>query len=175
MTPSSIDADGIQDLTANASSLRFNMHAFGVHCYNTVRCSVIYNQSDLSPSGAEDEPSPPPRSADYQDQWAQASYVGIGNFPAPAEVTWVSLDGVEHEARVDIGAIFSDQRIFCRIPDSEILEDSFNGAPDIFLEINDRTIKVYMRAFILTKAEQIPGNNFSTFRKDLILAWSHVY
>ncbi len=175
MTIPSMDANATHDSKSSASALRFNAHAIDVYCYNTVWCRVIYNESNLSPLNAEEKPSPSPRSADYKDHWGQASYLGVRNFPVPAKVIWVSLDGVEHEAEVDIGAIFKDERVLCRVPDSEISQDSFGGEPDIFLEVNDRTINVYMRAFIPTKTEQVAGNKHSTFRKDLILAWSHIY
>ena len=36
--------------------------------------------------------------------------------------------------------------------------DTVVGAPDIVLEVNDRTINIYMRAFINTRSLQIPGN-----------------
>ena len=49
------------------------------------------------------------------------------------------------------------------------------GNPDILLEVNDRTINVYMRAFVPTRELQIPGNKYSRFRDDLILAWSKTY
>jgi len=52
---------------------------------------------------------------------------------------------------------------------------SWSGRPGIFLEVNDRTISVYMKAFIATRAEQIPGNKDSDFRDDVILAWTHAY
>lgn len=155
--------------------LRFVDHDFQVFCYNTVRCRVIYNNFNFSPYGAEKEPSPPPPSADYRDHWPFASYLGIRNFPPPAEVSWTSLDGVSHEATVDIGAIFKDERVLYSVPDIEISDRSWGGEPGIFLEINDRMINVYMKAFIATKIAQIPGNKYSDARDDVILAWTHTY
>lgn len=155
--------------------LTFKGHAFAVHVYNTLRCRVIYNNSDLSPYGDEDLPTAPPCTADYRDRWPRASYLGIVNFPSPVHVTWTSLDGTEHEANIDMGEIFKGERVLYKLPDEEILEGTFNGSPDIFLEVNDRTISVLMQAFLLTKTEQIPGNEYSTYRKDLMLAWSRTY
>ena len=155
--------------------LKFGSHAFEVHCYNTLRCRVIYNDSNFSPYKAEDEPSPAPRSADYRDRWNFASNLGIRNFPPPAQVSWTSLDGVEHQAKVDIGAIFKDERVLYNVPDSEIPDRSWGGEPGIILEINDRTLIVFMKAFIATKTEQIPGNKNSDFRDDVIQAWTKKY
>lgn len=155
--------------------LRFVDHDFQVFCYNTLRCHVIYNNFDFTPYKADEQPSPAPPSKDYRDRWPFASYLGIRNFPPPAEVSWTSLDGVAHTAKVDIGAIFKDERVLYRVPDAEIPDRSWGGEPGIFLEVNDRTISVYMKAFIATKTEQIPGNKYSDGRDDVILAWTHTY
>jgi hypothetical protein len=155
--------------------LLFVDHDFQAFCYNTLRCHVVYNNFNFTPYKADQEPSPAPPSADYRDHWPFASYLGIRNFPPPAEVKWTSLDGVEHVAQVDIGAIFKDERVLYRVPDSEIPDRSWGGEPGILLEVNDRTISVYMKAFIATKTEQIPGNKNSDFRDDVILAWTHTY
>ena len=155
--------------------LKFYDHAFAAYCYNTIRCHVIYNDMNLTPYKADERPSPAPPSSDYRARWKLAGYLGIRNFPPPAEVNWTSLDGVTHEAKVDIGAIFKDQRVLYHVPDSEIPDGSWGGTPGIYLEINDRTINVYMRALIATKTEQIPGNKYSYGRQDVILAWTHTY
>ena len=154
--------------------LIFKVHAFQAYCFNTLTCKIVYNNYQFMPSLA-DKPSGPPPSADYREHWPFASNIGIRNFPPPAQVHWTSLDGVEHDAQVDIGAIFKDERVLYKVPNSEIPDRSWGGEPGIFLEVNDRTINVYMKAFIATKTEQIPGNRNSDFRDDVIRAWTHSY
>jgi hypothetical protein len=104
--------------------------------------------------------------------------IGIDNFPPPAEVKWKSLDGVQHEASVDMAAIFKNGLIWHKVPRSD-MADFYRGAvagePSIFLEVNDRTINVYTRMFIPTRTEQIPGNKCSDSRDDLFLVWTHTY
>jgi hypothetical protein len=90
------------------------------------------------------------------------------------------LDGVVHEADVDIGTIFKDELVRYLVPNDEIREGAFPGPgpatdPSIFLEVNDRTINVFTKAFIPTRTEQIPGNKLSDARTDLILVWTHTY
>ena len=102
-----------------------------------------------------------------------ASYLSIGNFPEPASVAWKSKDGVKHSALVDIGSIFSDRHVLYRVPKRDVGGDI--GDPGIILEVNDRTINVYMKAFVPTREPQVPGNKHSYFRDDLILAWSKAY
>jgi hypothetical protein len=158
----------------NEFPLTFKQHNFEAHCYNTLKCRVIYNNFNFTGLEA-DSPSGPPSGPDYRERWSFASYVGVRNFPPPAEVQWTSLDGVEHEAKVDIGNIFKDELVLHKVPESDYAERSFGGSPSIFIEVNDRTINVYMKAAVATKTEQIPGNKYSFSRTDLILAWSKTY
>jgi hypothetical protein len=160
----------------HAVPLKFKQHNFEAVCYNTIGCTVVYNNRPQAKHGA-DEVSGPPKSKDYKKTWGSVE-TGIRNFPAPAEVTWKSLDGVAHEAKVDIGSIFKDELVWHDVPKSDMTDfyaGPVAGAPDIYLEVNDRTINVYMAMLVPTKAEQIPGNKDSDFRKDVILAWSQTF
>lgn len=158
---------------SNVFPLTFKEHEFVAYCYNTLRCRIIYNSANFT-LGSEELSSGAPPSLDYKKNW-NASYAGIRNFPPPADVRWTSLDGTTHEAKIDIGEIFKDERVLHNVPESDYVQGSFGGTAGIFLEVNDRTINVYMEAFIATKTEQIPGNKHSYGRTDLILAWSHTY
>ena len=82
---------------------------------------------------------------------------------------------------MDIGAIFKDERVLRTVPDSEMADEvrehgleRYND-PNIYLKINNHCISVYMSAFIPVMTEQRPGNEYSKFRRDVLLAWSSVY
>ena len=90
-------------------------------------------------------------------------------------MVWRSKDGQPHEADIDIGEIFRDQKIVHRVPREDIREGVSITDPDIVLEVEDRTITVYMRAFIPTKELQVPGNPYSGHRDDLLRVWSRTY
>ena len=158
--------------------LKFDSHNFQVYCYNARGCRAYYNNHDFSPYAGDADPetlvSAAPRSADYHEHF-RASYLGVNNFPAPMEVRWKSLDGVAHEAEVDIGAIFRDELILHRVPASDLPKNAYVMPPDIIVEVNDRTINVFMKAFVPTKTQQRPGHEHSDFRDDQILAWSRTY
>lgn len=162
----------------NIFPLRFVDHDFEAYCFNTLACTVIYNHFNFTRLEGQSS-SGPPASADYKEKWWPASHTGIRNFPSPAEVRWTSLDGVAHEAKIDVGDIFKDERVLYKVPVSEIREGAFPQGfvvgPSIFFEVNNRTINVYMIAMIPTKTEQIPGNKYSYARKDVMLAWTHTY
>ena len=155
--------------------LRFARHNFGAHCYNAIGCRIGYNgryQIDNPPDQLSH--SPP---EDRSNTWGGGEGP-IRNFPPPAIVTWKSLDGVAHEAKVDIAAIFKDELIWHNVPKADMADfysGSVAGEPNIHLEVNDRTINVYTEMLIPTKTQQIPGNKDSDIRTDLFLVWSHTY
>lgn len=170
----------MKHVAPNHFPLKFKRHDFRAYCYNTIGCEVIYADNNFTRRYYGDKVAPPPPSPDYRDAWGKANYLGIPNFPAPALVKWKSLDGVTHEATVDIGAIFKDELIRYSVPNDQIAEGLYPGPgpagePSIFLEVNDRTVNVFMKAFIPTKKEQVSGNKYSNFREDLILAWTQTY
>ena len=155
--------------------LRFAGHNFESLCFNTIGCKVGYAGS-YQTEDASDKTSPPPP-ANLDEVWGPGE-AGIRNFPPPAEVTWKSLDGAAHEAKVDIAAIFKDGLIWHNVPKADMAHfyrGEWAGDPNIYLEVDDHTISVYTRMLIPTKTEQIPGNKDSDIRTDLFLVWSHTY
>ena len=170
---STSDSGSAGHVVRNAFPLRFKDHNFEAYCYDTVGCSVLYNDF-YHVKQEPDEVALPPKMQDYKKHWGGALYIGIDNFPEPAVVKWKSKDGVAHEAQVDIGNIFKDELILHNVPQQEIPVDTAAtiGGPDVFLEVNDRTINVYMKAMIALKDT---ATRKSDFRQEVILAWSHTY
>lgn len=105
--------------------------SFAANFYNTLQCHVIYNDFNFTHHEADKQPSPAPPSADYRGHWLFPFYLGTQKFPRPAEVSWTSLDGVAHNAKVDIGAIFKDGRVRYHLPDAEIPDHSWGRARDL--------------------------------------------
>ena len=158
--------------------LRFRSHSFSVYCYDTYGCRVVYaGQLQLDEDDSELQRSSASYGPDYRKSWS-GIHGSIQNFPAPAEVRWRSKDGELHEARIDIGELFSDQLIrhnVARDEMSDVPNGRFRNEPGILLEVNDRTIRVYMRVHISTKKLQSPGNRYSGFRSDLVLVRTYNY
>ena len=155
--------------------LRFRSHSFGAWCYDTLECSVWYAGME---QGSE-KPAPPSSKygPDYLDHWS-GSHGMILNFPPPAEVAWRSADGDVHQARIDIAQLFENELILHKVTREEMAEvpdGKYRHEPSILMEINGRTIRIYMRAHIPTKALQKPGNRYSDFRKDLMLVKTYNY
>lgn len=159
--------------------VQFRGFNFTAICYSTRDCSVVYDRHEHTRLSMG-VTTPPPRTTDYRENWGEGSYVGIRNFPKPGEVRWTSMDGARHEATVDIATIFKDQWALNNVPaDDAVVTGRGPWGPDaipaIFLEVNDRTINVYIKTFVATKTEQVPGNKHSNARDDLILAWTRTY
>jgi hypothetical protein len=159
--------------------LRFKSHTFSAACYDTYRCEIWYARHQqrndppdrLLPSSASYGP-------DYQRTWSTSGHGGIPNFPPPAEVSWRSKDGQAHEAKIDIAALFADELIrhnVAREDMGNLPDGEYRHEPAIILEINDRTIRVWMLAFIPTKEPQIPGNQYSDARTDPILIKTYTF
>src|SRR3546814_11213410 len=96
-------------------------------------------------------------------------------FPAPSSVSWRSKSVKPSQAEVDFGDSFKERRIRHNRQREEISETASISQPGRILEVNERTINVYMRARIPTKELQIPGNKYSDFRNDLIKVFSRTY
>jgi hypothetical protein len=159
---------------ASAWPLRFSVHNFGAACYSTYGCRVHYGHY-YPGDDPDDELQISSDSVNGYPNVLHASWGPIPNFPPPAKVTWRSKDGTAHEAEVDIGEIFKDQLIRHKVPREDISTEGSLPPPEIILEVNDRTINVYMRAMIATKELQKPGNPYSDFRNDLIKVYSRTY
>ena len=107
----------------------------------------------------------------------RAGWGPIRNFPSPAEVTWRSRDGTPLHADVDIGEIFKDELIRHNLRLEEITPIALasDHAPGIILEVNDRTINVYMRATLWLKSPRFPDRPHSNYQDDLIKVYSRTY
>jgi len=151
--------------------LRFMRHNFGIATYAVQEYRVVYADrpysGGLRPALADVHPN--------SLKATGAGHITIRNFPPPVEVKWKSRDGTPLEAEVDIGEIFKDELVVHETPREEMSEYTPMINPDVVMEINDRTINVYMRAFISLKAPRVEGNPHSDYRRDLVLAWSRTY
>jgi len=151
--------------------LRFLRHNFGIATYAVQEYTVIYANRPYSggPRPAREEVHP------NAFHGTSAGHISIRNFPPPAVVRWTSKDGTPLEAQVDIGEIFKDELVLYEAPREEISDRTPSINPDIVMEINDRTINVYMRAYLSLKAPRFPDRPHSDYRRDLVLAWSEAY
>ncbi|WP_045758050.1 hypothetical protein [Xanthomonas albilineans] len=173
-----VDAHGTVHIDTR-KPIPFAEHTFGAMCYDTYGCKVLYNDRyEANDPDDVKQISSASLGRRYPGN-LHAGTIGIHNFPhfpPPAEVTWRSKDGQSHHAFVDLEAIFKDKVILHHVPQNQlppILHADIS--PDIILEVNDRTINVYMKAMVQTTVLRKPDNPDSDFRNDLILAYTKTY
>ncbi|SFV33690.1 MULTISPECIES: hypothetical protein [unclassified Pseudoxanthomonas] len=170
-----VSKTGESGVATTAWPLRFAQHNFGAHCFDTIGCRVTY-AGFTHGVDRDDEVSPPMSSyKGSREQLLRAGHVGKRNFPPAAHLSWRSKDGVPHEADVDIGEIFKDRVVRHNVPREDYREDLGIADPDIVLEVNGRTVNVYMRALIPTKTEHLSASARRYSREDLILVSSSNY
>jgi len=158
--------------TAADWPLWFIAHNFGVRCFDTQSCEVLYRGF---PHGS-DEPSPSVESfGEPLEELLRAGRGPIPNFPPPAIVTWKSKDGAPLRAEIDIGEIFKDKLIRHMVSREDISEVGSVPNPEIIVEVNDRTINVYMRAMVYLKEPRFRDRPNSDYRYDLIKVFSKTY
>jgi hypothetical protein len=97
------------------------------------------------------------------------------NFPAPAKITWRSEDGTPYEAEIDIGEIFKDRLVRHNVSRQDVTDNALGDGPGIILEVNDRTINVYMRVTIWLKQPRLPDRPHSDYQDELIKVFSRTY
>lgn len=137
--------------------LRFESHSFSVMAYDTWGAEVVYaGRLRLQDDPGELQPSSASFGPDWQRGW-HGTYLGIENFPPPAELRWRSKDGMAHEAAIDIGALFREQVILHNVAREDMAwlpDGKYESEPAIILEINDRTVRVYMKTRIPLKRQK---------------------
>lgn len=151
--------------------ISFHDHGFDAKCYDTLRCRVAYDNSYVVNDGG---PRGPFTDSDRENL---GSHWSILDFPSVAEVAWTSKDGADHHEKIDLGAIFRSRLI--RYPADLDVNDvdlrPYSGTPDIILVVEDRSIHVYMKAWISLLKPRYPGREHSDFRHDPVVAFSQKF
>lgn len=155
--------------------LWFPWHKFGAYCFETRRCEIRY--AGFRHGGPE---KVQPSLASFGRPIEKIVSAGWGpyrNFPPPAEVAWVAMDGTSLTATVDIAEIFADRMVRHTVPREEILENSYIPYPGIIVVIDGRTINVYMSAWLPLKESrsQAPDNKGGKVHTEVVLVSSRTY
>ncbi len=154
--------------------LKFQVHYFDAYCFSTYGCKVLYHNMPRV-RDPDDKLKASSQSLENYPDLLTAGMGPIPNFPSPAKVTWRSKDGIAHETDIDIGEIFKDQLIRHNVAREDVTENATDGMPGIVLEVNDRTINVYMRANIWLKHPRFQDRPHSDYQHDLIKVFSRTY
>jgi len=149
----------------------FYDHSFGASCFDTLRCRVLYENAYIVNSGS---PSGPFTERDRDN--LDASWGNL-EFPTVVRVSWTSKDGTNHDEKINLGEIFHSRLV--RYPADLDVNDVKTSvppsAPHIILVVEDRAIRIYMRAWIPLLRPRFPGRVHSDFRHDPVIAYSQTF
>lgn len=147
---------------------RFWQHNFGAYCFSAWGCRVAYG-----PYLVVDQPETrffEPARPGYLSL-LRGGYIGISNFAGPVSLDWRAADRTPLHYELDLARVFADGLIRHDTPLALINPDASVPDPDIVVEINDRTVRVYMRAFISLKAPIDPSNPYTNAVDDNVLVF----
>lgn len=150
----------------------FSEHNFSSACFDTLRCRVLYNNRYVT-----DDTDPRGPLTESVLRRLSGRWLGIKNFPRPIQVSWTSKDGVEHEAEVDIANIFHSQLVRYA-PDLDIRSVDLEGyyfSPDIVLVVENRSIHIYMKAWVWLLQPADENHKRPDFREDMVLAYTNQF
>ncbi|WP_369927399.1 hypothetical protein [Xanthomonas sp. NCPPB 2632] len=143
----------------------FVVHNFSSFCFDTIKCRVLYKNRYARNEGG---PSGPLTDAIREN--LSAGWITLDK-PSVAHVSWVSKNGDNHDAVIDLDEIFQDRlvRYSSKLNINDVDLEAYTSSPDIILVVEDRSIQVYMKAMIYLYEPRDPNNRFSDFRDDLVL------
>lgn len=154
--------------------LWFVRHGFSARCFSVQDCTIDYAGHRQEVMGKR--PRPSIESLGFPlEKILHGSRGPIANFPPPAEVEWIAMDGTQLRARVDMARIFQDRMVRHSTAREDIRENTWIHYPDIILVVNDRSIDVYMRTAIPLKRPSDPDNPRTDMRYEVVLVESGSY
>jgi hypothetical protein len=101
---------------------------------------------------------------------------GFRAFEGPLGIEWRSRDGSQHSETLDLEAIFRD-RIVPHKEDPDRIDESMPmipRSPTIAIEVNDRTLSLYMDVFIALRPTD-PSSKSRDSRRNRTLVFSKSY
>ena len=160
--------------------LRFDSFSFGARCHHTMRCRVVFAKAHQVSERYDVEPSGEPYAPDWKDHWKVGYHISAEDvFPDPVKIRWTAMDGMERTTEINLEKLFPERLILHNAREEEVKEgwglERHARSVDILLEVNDRTINVYMRAWVALKQRRDPNDRMSDDLRDLVLAWSKTY
>lgn len=149
----------------------FYDHSFDARCFDTLRCRVLYDNAYIVNSGSPSDPFTESDRQNLSSGWLNP------DFPSIARVTWTSKDGKSHDETINLREIFRSRLV--RYPDDLNINDVKTSVPPsppgIILVVEDRSIRVYMKAWISLLRPRFPGREYSDFRHDPVVAYSQTF
>jgi hypothetical protein len=124
--------------------LKFRAHDFGISCYGGItNLNLVYGGSRhnlcIKSPGREKLPSDEKRGPGF----LSGTYYA---FAGPVEIEWNARDGTRLTHTIDLDEVFKERVVLHTADPARIYKSNptTTGEPTIVIEINDRTVSVYM-------------------------------
>ena len=148
---------------------RFWRHSLGVYCFRTWGCSVQYGAETVWEEPSDERQRPLEERPPGMRNRMRGTQGSFRNFEGPLVANWRDDKKHPHRLELDLAKILADGLIRPNVPNDEIAPQYSVGAPSIVVEINDRTVRLYMRALIPLKKPRDPNNRLTDSVDDLVL------
>ena len=120
--------------------LTFKRHNFGVDCYNASDLEVVYaNMKNTLCEGNIGRDRLP-----HDKNRIKATSGSFKVFSGPVEIKWFSKDGERHQIQLDLNDIFKGKKVIHKEKIEDLSVERSHGTPGIYIEVDDRTLNVYM-------------------------------
>ena len=165
--------------SATNDVLRFKEHVMYAQRYSASQMEIIYGKRSIYRSvypGSRPEVIREKTPADEKRDEAGSGQIGLRAFEGPLHVKWRSLDGEPHEALLNLEDIFKD-RVVLHHEDPMRIDPPLpmsSAGPTIVVEVNDRTLSIYMDVHIYLRASD-PNVRTREDRRNRTLAYSKTF
>jgi len=147
---------GCATMSSTPRPLKFDKFNFSTSCFSADDMEVIYGNRHIRNSKMINKLFPPskmrPAKQPNDDKRLPRVHMGPkGYFEAfedgPITVKWRSLDNTQHSIVLDLDEIFKD-RIVRHTEDPKLVDHVNSRNPVIVVEVNNRTINLYMDVWV---------------------------
>jgi len=151
-------------------------HALGLDCYNASDLELRYGRFYMKIYDSEDYDGKRDLAGPKEDKSyiADATMGLFEVFRDVVKLNWLDYEGnpIEYEFRFE--DIFKDKIIPHKKEDEDLIfwSDPLGGTPGIIIEVDNRTLNIYLDADILL---EIPNSNRLKSRHDKILVFSKTF
>lgn len=165
--------------TPTNDALHFKTHVMYAQRYSASQMEVTYGNHAIYRSvfpGSRPEVIREKTPADERRDQAGNGQIGLVAFEGPLQVKWRSLDGEPHEAVLNLEEIFKD-RVVPHHEDPARIDPTLPmgiAGPTIVVEVNDRTLSIYMDVHIYLRAID-PAVLTREDRRNRTLAYSKTF
>ncbi|MBI1773013.1 MAG: hypothetical protein HYR68_11835 [Burkholderiales bacterium] len=128
---------------ANEDFLKFSKHDLNIQAYSASDVEVLYAGTPHKLSAGKLAPAKTEKDQNKFPNFKSGTYV---TFAGPVDVKWSAADGSKLAASLNLDEIFKDRRVLHTDDASRLYKADpvAGGHPTIIIEVNDRTLNMYM-------------------------------